>query len=346
MIALFSVLIAGCSNAPTAVAPHEDVAIDPALVEDSSGLTYAPAVSLTPRPYSLVVSGTVDENAVVELRAFRETDDGMWTGGWPIASTSVAAGDFDATLSLPVRPPMRDRDTAAPYAPVVYAVSLRAVDSAGNPTVWLGLADAVLTYVKENPDTANGAQIGWNVAEPGTVGPTYYPLAQGVEATENLVGLDEVTLGGSPGIAWAADMHIGLYNVRATTPPAAPVYDQPSLEMWSMTVSLPPTQDAWVDHPLLEGGMYGLFAYQDTNASNSFTPGVESLAGAACWGNNPVAVGWLAEPLDLETAFFMRQVGVTAGWNVAWDDGSHMVPVDPTAFTSLEFSSTCGATTP
>lgn len=346
MYALISIALTGCSDVTESAfveidgdyTPTTEEPLSPSDLSDEAGDTLAGAV----RSVRVPVVVEAPDWSFVDVRAWREDADGaLWTGS-SLVYAPVAGGEVTPLLRIPVRPPWRDRDPQDLAKPVVYKVMLRDIDGAGMMGNYIGMSSQELVYVFAAPDTDAGQALGWNIANPdGPDGQTFMPISSGMLLTDDLIAYDEVSLAGNGATAFSETTHILVMNPTLEVQPLAPVYDQPATGTWSFTMNVSPVEESWMDDDILEGGLYGIYAYEDLDGSNRLDNG-ETISSVACHGGNPVLLSWFDDIDTMDEALVLRQQQLKAGWDVVVRQGDELLLFDPADYSRVPMESTCG----
>ncbi|MDP2313963.1 MAG: hypothetical protein Q8P41_13735 [Pseudomonadota bacterium] len=308
-----------CSPDPTqASAP--DMAVD---VADSADAR-AP-VSRTAATH--VYSALPDVDGFVEIRAYREVAGELVWAGVPLVSEVI--DDATTRNALPAVPPPLDR--LDPADPVTYAITVRATDRRGNPSVYLGIAEPRLVYVPVDPPA--GAVVGWNLAvNYGEDDVTWLPMTQVLNLDENLVGLDGLDLAGFTGLTVGPDSRIAVMSSVAGAPS---VYDGPFRLDWGVSLAAPPPTAALEDIAFV-GTALTVYTYEDVDGDGLLT--TEPVTGEACAVGGAAVVTWYQHPRTLHAAMSLAQRGLRGGWGVGTlgEDGLVAVPSERHAALAID----------
>jgi hypothetical protein len=284
-------------------------------------------------PLTLSVTVGPDDDGFVEIRPFAKDADEAITVGTALSTDAVTSDTI--SISVPATAPDRDLSADA-SAPVVYAISLRASDSDGEPGVYTGISDVSLVYYQSSPPS--GASEGWNLAQRfGSDEQAWLTFSDGVSLGHTLLADDVLTLTGVSLVDVGPPTHLALAQTEDLG--AVSVYDAPITPAWSATFDTPPSLDAIEENLDFDGAFLSLYSYDDDGADNARTD--EDVTGRLCVVPEAMAVTWFADVYDLETALGMQLLGVRAGWDLIAKSEGGMHPASAAQRAALTLSASC-----
>jgi hypothetical protein len=261
----------------------------------------------------------------VELRAFRADGAEIDWVGRPLVLREVEG--TRETVALPVEAPRGDRLSAD--EPVVYALSLRAMDASGRPGVYLGVSTTRLVHVRA--DGPDGAIAGWNVVDGhGTEGEMWRGLDEVVHVDRNAFASRTAELAGTSALDVTDETR--LVVAVSAAPDAEVVVDRPAAEDWSLTLGASPSVTVFGTAAAEEGAPLGsefeLFTYKDIDGDGFRADA--PVDGRVCAGSDPAVLSWYEPATTLTEAFSLIELGARGGWEIFRDaeDGLRRLTVE------------------
>jgi hypothetical protein len=286
----------------------------PALEEALVGSGHHAAASIGPDVLELGFLG--DVAGFVELRPYADVD-GMRRVGAPLLMHDIEGTEMN--FALPFEAPRRDR--AEPTDPVVYAISLRAVDRTGRPGVYTGLSYAELVWL---PAAADGGIAGWNLAHGyGSDTVEWLDITAVQHIGENLAGQRNLSLAGSTAIVTTADTRMSF--ATGSEPGDVSTWDEAIGTEWQSDLPDRPAREAVEPFDGVNGAMFAAYTYEDVDGDGMHTD--EALTGHLCAGAVPVVATWFAPFRSLPAAMVARDNHFRAGWSVYAEIADGLVPL-------------------
>jgi hypothetical protein len=331
---LVALMLAACSRTPTEP-------VDAVLSFDIEGAWEGTALSLT------WIEPGVDIDEVDSLMVLFE---GAVTG----PSYGIDPGE------LPAEHLLEDEDlTLALYVPTLFA------DTDGDGThdegeFYLGVSRHWPLWIEGAPPAEYaelGLVAGWNAIELeldeennfGGDPIVHDPLA--IPLMTSLLPIEEITIGGGyTGTEPVDDQrltfapHSALWAGDLTH--ADPLYDEPVVEPWGITVSGAPPQSHQIDPDGFPRATNYAVSYVDSDGSGGPSEG-EPPVNMACVGSDFVAVSWMAPPTTVRMAahfeYLFSPDGLPPGWSArAVDpDTADFRALDAAEVMDLELTNTC-----